>query len=381
MAKKYVIEEAILNCQYGTCLNKLVPRQDRHISAGGRRMANESDIDTECYSGDFGSCRSPYVCSIAAVGMDMPVHSQQIAAYGGVPCSVEVCVPWQNTKKDVHLGREGYQALMEDGWTVCNRGLGIISVITSGQEDEDTIKTLLERMEQLENMVDGYMKANGIKDKSRDGLLESVLIWNGYQTGDMFWEYDSSEEKRAFCAYLEKEDPHLFNYFERGIYIQDKDGETIDLSYMAGINKALNNRKDAWECVSRTMTEDRGMYNGYLEACRQDGGKGTAECLKDFLNYCSGEDYDGYGRYKEYAEKPMQSIMYDDNPYYPQDMPEEEKNREILFHTISERIQTQMRSDREDIWENEQDKMDQAEEIAGNFLDILWADLQKGQQD
>lgn len=378
MAKKYVTEEAFLNCQYGVCLNKLVPQQDRHISAGGRLMANESDMMTEHFSGNFGSCRSPYICDIAIASRNALAHSQQIAAYGGVPCNVEVCIPWQNTKKDVHLGREGYQALLDDGWTICGSGLGIISVVTSGQEDEDMIQTMLERMEQLENMVDGYMKANGIKDKSRDGLLESVLIWNGYCTGDMYWECESSEEKRAFCAYLEKEDPHLFSYFERGIYIQDKDGETIDLSYMMGINKALNHKKDAWECVCRTMTEDRGMYNGYLEACRQESGKGTAECLKDFLNYCSGEDYDGYGRYKEYAEKPMQSIMYDGNPSYSQDMSDEEKNREILFNAISGRIRMQMYSDKESAGEIAQDKTAQAEEITENFLNILWEDLQKG---
>jgi len=379
MAKKYVIEEAFLNCQYGACPSKLAPRYDRHISAGGRLMANESDIDTECYSGNFGSCRSPYICSIAVEGRDVLSHSQQIAACGGVPCSVEVCVPWQNTKKDVHLGREGYQALLEDGWTICSKGLGIISVITSGQEDEDDVQTMLERMEQLENIVNEYMKANGIKEKCKEGLLESVLLWNGYNAEDMFWDYESNEENRAFCAYLEKENPNLFHYFERGIYIQDNEGEIIDLSYMMGINKALNNKKDAWSCVSRTMTEDRGMYNGYLEACRQEGGKGTAECLKDFLDYCSGGDYDGYGRYKEYADKPMQSIMYDNNPYYSQDMTEEEKNREILFNAISGRIQMQMYSDKESRGEIAQDKTAQAEEITRNFLDILWEDLRKGE--
>ena len=42
MAKKYVVENAALNCQYGEESWLIVPG-DRHIEISGRLMANETD--------------------------------------------------------------------------------------------------------------------------------------------------------------------------------------------------------------------------------------------------------------------------------------------------------------------------------------------------
>ena len=56
MAKKYVVENAALNCQYGEESWLIVPG-DRHIEISGRLMANETDYKKVCLGcGGFGAC-------------------------------------------------------------------------------------------------------------------------------------------------------------------------------------------------------------------------------------------------------------------------------------------------------------------------------------
>lgn len=46
MAKKYVVENAKLNCQYGEQSWLLVP-ENRHIGIGGKMMANETRLQKD----------------------------------------------------------------------------------------------------------------------------------------------------------------------------------------------------------------------------------------------------------------------------------------------------------------------------------------------
>lgn len=377
MKKKYVIEGAEVSCQYGNRTSTLKPSGDRHICVGQCRMGNEADIESVNFSADFGGCRSPYQLWMEEAQRDMWGNSQQFAAYGvGDECQIEIPIPWQNSRKDVRLG-SNCAALMEDGWTICDHGFGIISVINSGQAEEDAVQTMQERLRELEEILDAYMKENGIKDKEREGLLESVLLWNGYRVEDKPWDYETSDTNRAFCTYLERENPSLFNYFERGLYLEDKDGETIDVSYMLGINKALNYRSDKWECVSKTLTEDRGMYNGYLEACRQDQGLGTGELLENFLGQMSRPDYNGAERYTAYTDEiseEMRAQYCNINCLDRESLSQWEQDRGVLENMISGRIEYKMYSDKEDTGERLYDQMQQARTVAGDFLEQLEQD-------
>lgn len=378
MGKKYVIKDAVVNCQYGIHTATLQPYTDRHICVGDCQMANETDISRGNFAGGFGACRSPFLIGMDEEQRESWQSSQELAAYGlGMECQINIPLPWQNTREDVCLA-EGCRALMEDGWTICATGLGIISVINSGQAEEDQILLMQEKLQELQAAVDAYMKENGIREKERDNLLESVLLWNGYLKEDKPWEYETSQTNRAFCAYLEQENPSLFNYFERGLYVEDSGGETIDVSYMLGINKALNSGSDQWETVTRTITEDRGMYNGFLEACGQERGRSTGELLDDFLNQVSQPDYNGSARYTEYMDAPSQDMrdMYcSQNFYDPESLTVQEQNRGILHNMITGRIQGKMYSEQEDLNNITADQAAQADAITNDFLDQLEQDI------
>lgn len=388
MDKKFGVEKAFLNCQQGSKLCKLKPFSDRHIYGVGLLMANESDIGAVCCgesAGDvsyFGTCRSPF-CDGAYAGVNVAVSNiQQIAALGGLKCEINVLLPWQSINKYVHMGIEGYGAVMEDSWTICHKGLGIISLVSSGQEDEDAVLTMLQRIDQLEMVVDAYMQTNGIKSKHKESIMESVMLWNGYKNEDIFWDYKSNETNRTFVSYLEKEDPSLFNYFERGLYLKDKEGETIDLSYMMGIHKATNEKMDYMECISKTMTEDRGMYNGYLEAGQQGAGKGSTEMLKDYLKYSTSAEYDGHGRYEAYINIPdeyARSAYCNQMGYSGNDISITDQNMGVLHNMITGRIQSKITVEANGLDAIIAAQEAQANDIADRFLKQLLKDYTKGE--
>lgn len=386
MSKKYVIEDALLSCQYGNKTCELKPWDDRHIFSGEKGIASECDIGKLCCKGTFGSCRSPFFIQSNKETrnvLDQMKSLQQLALGGIFPCEMFVQLQWQNTKDDVFLG--GYKALLEDGWTICGTGLGIISLVDSGQEEEIPAQEMLERLEQLNDMVDTYMSEHNISPKKKAGIMDSVLLWNGYLETDTFWDYKSNEINRGFCSYLEKTDPHLFNYFERGLYIQDGERGPIDLGYMMGINKALNESADAWDCVSQTMIEDRGMYNGYLEACQQERGKSSYDSLTDFLKQYNSPDYDGYGRYKAYVDAPVQEWRDRycvDRAYDPDKLSVEEQNMGVLRDMISGRIQSRMPYDEEKwykVGNIAEQQAEKASKVTDLFLKTLEEDTKKGE--
>ncbi len=383
MSKKYVIEEALLNCQYGNCTCKLKPWDDRHIYIGDKLIASECDIGKLCSNGTFGSCRSPFVASVKREYRDGMKSQQQLVLCNDIPCEMSVRLQWQNAKDDVFFG--GYKAVLNDGWTICETGLGIISLVDSGQTQEALIQEMQERLLQLNSIVDDYISKHGISPKQKSALMDSVLLWNGYLGHDICWDYKSNETNREFCSYLEKTNPNLFNYFERGLYIDDGENGPIDLSYMMGVNKALNGTKDEWECVSQTIAEDRGMYNGYLEACRQERGKNSYELLNSFLNSYSDPDYDSYGRYESYASYPPQDWRdryCRDQGYDPNELSVTEQNIGVLHNMITGRIQNHMPYNPDEdskLGDIVQEQSRNANKVADVFLGALREDLKKGE--
>ncbi len=317
MAKKYIVENAGLNCQYGEQSWLIVPG-NRHIEIGGRMMANETDYKRTCLGcGSFGMCHSPYVSQDVAQGVhDLLLGNDltslhQLAAAGGIfPCQYEPGPQWIETKEDVYIA--GYRALMEDSWTFCTFGLGIITFINSGQS-ENPAETLGESLKQLEAVIDIYVKENGLLPKSKNDLLNSVLLWNGY--GSIPWGTKVSQELWDFGIYMEKNYPFLSNYFERGIYLFDEQtGTNIDISYMAGLSMAMAQpSNNCWSLLTNDAFEDEAIYNGYLEASRLESSENALEAMEKFLNYYGSAEYNGKGRYSDYLEMSEESrAVYED---------------------------------------------------------------------
>ena len=263
MAKKYVVENAKLNCQYGEQSWLLVP-ENRHIGIGGKMMANETDYKKTC-CGSFGTCHSPYVFpdvtqKMHDILLDNQLTSlQQFSAMEVFPCQYEPGPQWMETKEDVYIA--GYRALMEDSWTFCIFGLGMVT-------------------------------------------LNSVLLWNGYAS--IPWETKVSQELWDFGVYMEKNHPYLSNYFERGVYLFDEQtGANIDVSYMAGLSMVITDPPEGcWKLLTEEVFADEAMYNGYLEASRQESSENALEAMQKFLDYYASPEYNGSGRYTDYLEMP-----------------------------------------------------------------------------
>ena len=305
MAKKYVVENAKLHCQYGEQSWLLVP-ENRHIGIGGKMMANETDYKKTC-CGSFGTCHSPYVSpdvtqKMHDILLDNQLTSlQQFSAMEVFPCQYEPGPQWMETKEDVYIA--GYRALMEDSWTFCTFGLGMVTLLNSGQS-ENPAEALAECLNQLETVVDTYIKENGLSEKSKNDLLNSVLLWNGYAS--IPWETKVSQELWDFGVYMEKNYPYLSNYFERGVYLFDEQtGANIDVSYMAGLSMVITDPPEGcWKLLTEEVSADEAMYNGYLEASRQEPSENALEAMQKFLDYYASPEYNGSGRYTDYLEMP-----------------------------------------------------------------------------
>ena len=306
MEKRYVVGEAIVHCQYGESLQLRVP-EDRHISAEGQLMANETDYDGISFGRKgFGTCHSPY----RSEGAMQEYHSLLQQAGGkslhqipvaqmGCPCVFEPGASWLEVKESVYIGQS--RALMEDSWTFCASGLGCITILDSGQ-NENPVYQLREKLKQLKAVVDAYVTEKGLSEAKRNELLNSVVLWNGYDS--LPWSTRISQEVWDFGIYMEQKEPSLSNYFERGIYLYDEQTEAqIDVSYLAGISIALKQPNTSrWDLVRETLVFDTGAYNGYLEACRQPPGENALEAMERFLEGYTEADYDGKGRYTAYLE-------------------------------------------------------------------------------
>ncbi len=159
-----------------------------------------------------------------------------------------------------------------------------------------------ECLKQLEKIVDAYMQENGISKKCKNDLINSILLWNGY--GSIPWDTKVSQELWDFGVYMEKNYPALSNFFERGIYLFDEQtGTNIDISYMAGLNVAMNqSSNNCWRLLEPEILEDEAAYNGYLEASRRPPSENALEAMNKFLDFYESPDYSGDSRYSDYLK-------------------------------------------------------------------------------
>ncbi|MGG4394545.1 PAAR-like protein [Paenibacillus thiaminolyticus] len=349
MAKEYVVETALISCQYGTAPVELQVPDHRHIYADDKKLSNITDIDASCI-GCFGTCTSPYLFGYnSAVMNQLEIQNIQQArpfiADNG--CIAEVAIPWQNPQPDVFAGH--YHAMAEGCWTVCQKGFGIISVVGSGQSPATNEQTIMNNLKQLEQAVEAYMQQNNIKPKHKEKLMESILLWDDYE--QIFWERESDEHTNGFAEYLKKDDPALFNFFERKITMQDKaTGKEVDLTYFMGLMKGFGkDRKDSLESISPELLGNDSMLHAYLDAANIDKG-----CLGDIEDMSLTEMVDRYyglsneaesrskSRYADYVNQVAPSL---DRPVYYNTVPgyeqasEEEKKFIILQGMIGGRLQ------------------------------------------
>lgn len=343
---KFVIEGAQLSCQYGTKSCGLTTLEDRHITTGlGKGLGNEVD-ETLCQNAFFGICRSPYneennallLHEVFSGGVQQisVLENMEIEGLEAVACDFCPAFLWQGVNPHVQIAKQ--KALMEDSWTICKKGLGIISVITSGQEGTDIIKEMQEKLKELEHIIEQYMAENEISAKEKNSLMESVLLWNGY-TG-IPWNYESSKTNRDFCSWLEKEKPALFNYFERGLYVGGGKNK-IDLTYMLGLYKTIEEKRvyPVEDYITVEMAEDMGMFNGYMEAVQIEQGKNINEALSDFLSYYSSPDYKEQNRYESYLSRISQETrdyFCRDNHIDASQVDEQEINLRVFEQTFSD---------------------------------------------
>lgn len=270
MAKEYVVESAMISCEYGSTPIELKIPDHRHIYADEKKLSNITDIDSTCI-GCFGSCSSPYLVDYDVLVMeqfDIDTVQEARKFLGDSSCISQVDIPWQNPKPDVFAGH--YQALIEGCWTVCQKGFGIISVIASGQSAESNNQLVMKKLLELERAVEAYMNEHGIKPKHKDKLLESILLWDDYDQA--FWKRNSDEHTTGFAEYLRKDNPALFNFFERKITIQDKaSGKDVDLTYFIGLMKGFDkDHTDPLEAISPEIMKNESMLNAYLDAAYLD---------------------------------------------------------------------------------------------------------------
>ena len=165
---------------------------------------------------------------------------------------------------------------------------------------------MLENYNALEAFVDAYMAANGIDPKYKDELMESVLLWHGYEP--LPWDYHTNEMTRAFCEYLQKENPYLFNFFERGLYLNGDGSETIDLTYMMGMMKAFQGEHQCFKHLNNDNARDIGLFNAFIEAFRSANRNGGSpyQALGEFLNNYVNGNYDPQQKYNEFLNYPYE---------------------------------------------------------------------------
>lgn len=264
MAKEYAIADAKLSCEYGSQPSQLKVPGNRHITVDGSGFGHEGDISKFCL-GCFGSCSSPYVLGENTQISQMFTHIQEVRAstrIGQEPCKVDVEIPWQNSKPDVYAAK--CKALLEDGWTVCHKGYGIISVIDSGQNPGAMNQKILEKLQELEEAVDQYMKDNHIPEKHRDDLIASILLWNGNEYNP--WKRKSNDMTRDFNEYLKKDNPALYNFFEREIHITDSTGSKVDLNYFIGITNGVRDTVYVEDYYHPTTIFEPEKFHAYIDA-------------------------------------------------------------------------------------------------------------------
>jgi len=312
MAKKYVVQGAPIHCQHGwaDAARKLYTSYGTNVKAGKKLLTTEVDNTIQCLGGGFGICTSSMVnmelTSLMHANLSNKQQMTKICAledeegeYVMEKCNFKAAFFWQNANERVEI--YGGRALLEDSWLFCTHGMGFITIDHHGQSGDNPAWQIQENLKELEKAVDQYMKEQGIDEKHRNALIESILLWNGYY--ELPWKYESTEETRAFCSFLESTNPYLFNYFERGLYLPEG-ADSIDVTYMLGIYKAREQGNPMFGMINSENANDSGMLNGYLETFRVEPGKDMLEVLSYYLSYYQSPDYDSTSRYTYFMSLP-----------------------------------------------------------------------------
>ena len=258
MGRKYVLETARIGCEYGTKMSRLGTLAHRHItSESAKRLANETDFTLECIE-SFGECKSCYIDTVEK-------------------CVPEIVIPWQGTKENVNFGK--YKALLENGWTVCSKGFGIITLLSSGREADVMLQCVAEKLEELMAVINQYVIQKQISSKYKDGLLKSILFPEGKET----------ELEEKFQVYLKDTKPELKSFFEGRLFIRDSRGEKVDFTYMMEIYQELEER---WNVstkyiglITEEMLADEAMFNAYISACKQQSGQTFSGMLTEYMKH------------------------------------------------------------------------------------------------
>lgn len=270
MDKEYIVESGALTCEYGMVPSSFKVPPHRHIFVEGEGLGNESDITAECL-GDFGGCRSPYINRTNTIGFNQMCLGGVHQMVGDMACVLEVAVPWQGCRG--HTKAAHFKALTEGAWTVCGKGFGILSFVSSGQAAANALQALGQKIKELEAAVDAWMAAEKVRPEKRGKLLESALLWEGYPPESVFWTRDTDLDTRNFNRYLKEKEPSLYNYFERPILIPDHKGGEVDLTYYLGLKKGLDvDRRDIAQCVSAPIIQEgsEAQYKAYADAAYLD---------------------------------------------------------------------------------------------------------------
>jgi hypothetical protein len=109
MGTEYVVEGAALKCTMGISSSKLAVIPPHRVQLRGKNMANIGDCKPFVSVPPFGGCK-----------VTSPPK----------PCT-PACSMWLGGKADVHI--QGMPALLDDSFTMCPAGGGMITISDSGQ--------------------------------------------------------------------------------------------------------------------------------------------------------------------------------------------------------------------------------------------------------
>lgn len=290
MEKKYAIKGARATCQFGTGDCAVMPKKNMYVMTSDKPLLTDGDIEQDSLEGGFGICRSPFFSAeYNKARIDCGITNIQQAIAGMTPCQYTPAFTWQDVSENTYLS--GYKGLLEDSWVMCWAGIGFISLIQNGQEDMDAAQQMSEKLAELEKAVDQYMKDNNIKAVYRGQLLDSILLWNGYNS--IPWKYKSTERTRTFCEYMQESNPGLFNYFERGLYLPNKWGTgDIDITYLIGLNSAKK-EGNLINSATKEMADNPAMKNAFLMVYGMPWEPNAADSLSKFLDNYENPEFDG----------------------------------------------------------------------------------------
>lgn len=229
--------------------------------------------------------------------------------------------------------------MLEDGWTVCHKGYGIISVIDSGQNPGAMNQKVLEKLQELEEAADQYMKDNNIPEKHRGDLIASILLWNGNEYNP--WKRKSNDMTRAFNEYLKKDNPALYNFIEREILITDSTGSKVDLNYFIGIINGVRDTVYVQDYYHPLTIFEPEKFHAYIDAHNVEEtyydemkDLSWSELINQYYNLDGKGESKADSRYNDYVHCFTDEQVNTSPVYGNLDMPDEEKKIELKKNQV-----------------------------------------------